>query len=59
MAFITLSNERFEQFANTVEHRYFEQSVNMKELLSKRGYQTELVGYEDDNQTLQVLCPSL
>ncbi|MGT2808956.1 peptidoglycan branched peptide synthesis protein [Streptococcus iniae] len=54
MAFITLSNERFEQFANTVEHRYFEQSVNMKELLSKRGYQTELVGYEDDNQTLQV-----
>lgn len=54
MALITLSNERFEQFATTVEHRYFEQSVNMKELLTKRNYQTELVGYEDDKQELQV-----
>ncbi|KHD46027.1 aminoacyltransferase [Streptococcus hongkongensis] len=54
MSLITLTEERFEQFSESVNHRFFEQSTSMKSLLKQRGYTTELVGYEDKNGTIQV-----
>ncbi|MGT2933375.1 aminoacyltransferase [Streptococcus catagoni] len=54
MALIKLSEERFEAHANSVKDRFFEQSVSMSHLLNKRGYQTELIGFEDENHNLQV-----
>ncbi|KGR72996.1 aminoacyltransferase [Streptococcus phocae subsp. salmonis] len=54
MGFVTLNQQEFDAFAQTIERRYFEQSSSMSELLTKRGYQTELLGYQDDQGQLQV-----
>ncbi|MGT2887580.1 aminoacyltransferase [Streptococcus didelphis] len=54
MPFVTISKDRFEEHAKSLDHRFFEQSTSMQELLEKRGYKTELVGFEDDKKELQV-----
>ncbi|VTS13101.1 aminoacyltransferase [Streptococcus pseudoporcinus] len=54
MPLVTLTEAAFEAFASTVKERYFEQSTNMNTLLKKRGYTTELKGFEDKQGKLQV-----
>lgn len=54
MALITLTEESFENFADSLDRRFFEQSISMKSLLDKRGYHTELLGLNDRSGKLQV-----
>ncbi|PCH11306.1 Aminoacyltransferase FemA [Streptococcus parauberis] len=54
MALITLTEEIFEKFADSVDRRFFEQSISMKSLLEKRGHHTDLLGLNDSSGKLQI-----
>lgn len=54
MPFVILNDLEFETFSESVDHRFFEQSLSMRDLLHKRGYQTQLVGFKDQKDTIQV-----
>lgn len=53
MSFEILSKERFESFSQSVSYKSFMQSVEMGNLLRKRGYQVNYVGLKEKGE-LQV-----
>ena len=54
MAIQELSEKDFQDFVDKLDLCYFEQSINMAKLLTKRGYQTERIGLKDDKGNIVV-----
>lgn len=52
MTFKLLSQEEFLEHSNSCPQRSFMQTVEMAELLSKRGFQTQYVGYTEQGQVV-------
>ncbi|WP_342987261.1 aminoacyltransferase [Streptococcus parasanguinis] len=50
MTLTTISKEEFTSFANTVSHRSFIQSVEMADLLEKRGNTVQFIAWKQNNQ---------
>ena len=50
MTLTTISKEEFTSFANTVSHRSFIQSVEMADLLEKRGNTVQFIAWKQENQ---------
>ena len=57
MTFKLLSQEEFIQHTSASSQRSFMQTVEMAELLSKRGFSTQYVGYTDPGTGSGVCCP--
>ena len=53
MSFKILNKEEFNQFCSQMTYKSFMQSTEMADLLQKRGYQIQYVGYEEE-EILQV-----
>ena len=58
MTLTTISKEEFTSFANTVSHRSFIQSVEMANLLEKRGNTVQFIAWKqnDQVQVAAILC---
>ena len=52
MTLTTISKEEFTSFANTVSHRSFIQSVEMADLLEKRGNTVQFIAWKQNDQVL-------
>ena len=50
MTLTTISKEEFTSFANTVSHRSFIQSVEMADLLEKRGNTVQFIAWKQNDQ---------
>lgn len=50
MTLTTISKEEFTSFANTVSHRSFIQSIEMADLLEKRGNTVQFIAWKQNNQ---------
>ena len=50
MTLTTISKEEFTSFANTVSHRSFIQSVEMADLLEKRGNTVQFIAWKQEDQ---------
>lgn len=50
MTLTTISKEEFTSFANTVSHRSFTQSVEMADLLEKRGNTVQFIAWKQNDQ---------
>jgi len=50
MTLTTISKEEFTSFANTVSHRSFIQSVEMADLLEKRGNAVQFIAWKQNDQ---------
>lgn len=50
MTLTTISKEEFTSFANTVSHRSFIQSVEMADLLEKRGNSVQFIAWKQNDQ---------
>lgn len=58
MTFTTISPQEFDQFAQTVSLRYFEQSSQFGDLLTKRGYTVAYLAFKDQTGLIQAAAVS-